>query len=350
MFYMLTLLLCINSGEGVDFKTKLTLDPVPLDHENYVQGISDLAFDDAGQIYMLDMNSKCIFVWNKDGSFKTSFGKEGQGPGEFNFRSAMGGNQGQISLIGEDLYIYDGGNRTISRFGPDHQFIETVKFMIPNGRAEVLRMLSPEKLVMFNSSYTAEVPFRQIAMWDKTGEELHTFVKAPDQTWRYGANRSSVVLFFYAPSLYLHYNRKAEQLIIGNSSSPKFEIYDLDANLVHTVEMPLVRKELTDQDRQEIEDMEWLKRSNFFSAELPDEHAFWDRVLPVGKDLFLVYLNSPRENRINGYLVNKEGKLNGRFNMNLGPTGGLFGDRGRLVRISTNEDGDFIMEEIEPAT
>lgn len=51
--------------------------------------ISDIAVDTRGDIYVLDFELKRVHVYDSTGSFLLSFGREGKGPGEFSFPSAI---------------------------------------------------------------------------------------------------------------------------------------------------------------------------------------------------------------------------------------------------------------------
>jgi len=334
--------LAFDAAKNIELVDQLVMAPIPEDSEVFLQGPGDVAFDGDGRCYVLDLRSHAVMVWNRDGSYHGHFGQPGQGPGEFSFRATMGGRQGYINIIGEDIFIYDGGNRVVSRFNRELAFVDSFKFSLPNGRAEQFRMISADKLLIFNSSYTVDEPFRQIATYDLKGNLQHRFIKAPDQTWRYkSADRSGVILHIYSPSLYMHYNSSNDNLIIGNSVEPKFTVYSPDGELIREYELPLRRWEVTESDIEEFEGQAWIQRNTFFSAEYPDEKAFYDQVIPVGDRGFLVFIMSPVRAHCQGIYADIQGKVQGKFKFTCGEGGGLTGSQGRVVAVRTNEDGDF---------
>lgn len=50
---------------------------------------SDVVLDDAGNIYILDAGNYRIQKFDPEGKYLDSFGREGQGPGEFNSPSSL---------------------------------------------------------------------------------------------------------------------------------------------------------------------------------------------------------------------------------------------------------------------
>jgi hypothetical protein len=79
--------------------------------------IAGIAADSHGRIYVLDRMSKDVRVFNADGTFSHSFGREGQGPGEFSFPQAIAVNDGDSVLVVDD------GTARYSVFAPDGSFL-----------------------------------------------------------------------------------------------------------------------------------------------------------------------------------------------------------------------------------
>jgi len=68
---------------------------------------SDIAFDGQGNVYVLDTGNHRIQKFDPDGRYLTTIGREGQGPGEFQYPQAL-----TIDSEGY-LYVSDSGNRKI---------------------------------------------------------------------------------------------------------------------------------------------------------------------------------------------------------------------------------------------
>lgn len=82
---------------------------------------SDLAVDSQGNVYILDSGNHRIQKFDPNGNFLASFGRQGQGPGEFQYPQSIdldpGGN----------LYVSDSGNQKIQILKPDGSLAEEIK-------------------------------------------------------------------------------------------------------------------------------------------------------------------------------------------------------------------------------
>lgn len=77
--------------------------------------IKDVAVGSDGSIWIVDLYLKTIRVFNKDGSYRTAVGREGQGPGEFK----------QLMAIGpylDGIATWDPGQARVSVFSLDGEF------------------------------------------------------------------------------------------------------------------------------------------------------------------------------------------------------------------------------------
>lgn len=81
-----------------------------------------LVVDEDGTIFVLDTTSHRVAVFDKDGTFVRSFGKQGQGPGEFQGATA-------IALTNEDnLAIFDTGLKRMSIMKKDGTYVSEKRF------------------------------------------------------------------------------------------------------------------------------------------------------------------------------------------------------------------------------
>jgi hypothetical protein len=82
----------------------------------------DFVLDSAGNMYILDAGDNRVQKLSPEAQFLKSFGRRGQGPGEF---------QSPFSLAVDDrdrLYVFDTGNTRIQVLNTEGQTIETIKF------------------------------------------------------------------------------------------------------------------------------------------------------------------------------------------------------------------------------
>jgi len=118
----------IFSEEKVQYLKKVgeIKDGFSSEKENFFIKITGLCCDDEGNLYVADSGWNKIFKFDSNGKFLMSFGREGQGPGEFM------GQRMRYPLditFGNDkkLYINDPGNSRISVFTKNGKFVRQYK-------------------------------------------------------------------------------------------------------------------------------------------------------------------------------------------------------------------------------
>lgn len=84
-------------------------------------GIAQLAFDRNDNLYVLDQGNYRVLVFGPTGRFVREFGKQGGGPGEFQFPASL------TILRDGRIAVYDMMRRGFSVFGPDGEYIELVQ-------------------------------------------------------------------------------------------------------------------------------------------------------------------------------------------------------------------------------
>lgn len=85
--------------------------------------IEDIEIDNKNYLYVVDSGWNSIFKFNENGICVGSFGRAGQGPGEF---LAKPGSSGLRLSFGNNglIYVTDYGNRRISVFNENFKFIK----------------------------------------------------------------------------------------------------------------------------------------------------------------------------------------------------------------------------------
>jgi hypothetical protein len=115
---------CAGSSDGGDF-----VDALPhftIDEELRIGSVDDpdvgfssitaVTVDQAGRVFVLERQEMAVRIYDDDGILQTKLGSRGEGPGEFQFPSAMG-------LIADTLWVSDVMLRRVSLFTPDDGFI-----------------------------------------------------------------------------------------------------------------------------------------------------------------------------------------------------------------------------------
>ena len=83
----------------------------------YFGMIGSLAADSRDNIYVLDVSSQEVQVFDPEGAFLRTLGGAGEGPGEFRFAD------GPAVGPGDTVWVADGMSRRYSIFGPDGTFL-----------------------------------------------------------------------------------------------------------------------------------------------------------------------------------------------------------------------------------
>lgn len=94
----------------------------------YFGTIGSVAADSRDNIYVLDVSSQEVQVFDLEGAFLRTLGGAGEGPGEFRFAA------GSAVGPGDTLWVADGMSRRYSIFGPDGTFLRVKTRRINRGR------------------------------------------------------------------------------------------------------------------------------------------------------------------------------------------------------------------------
>jgi hypothetical protein len=118
-----------NAGRGVwGRKPAVKLEPVrkigdvdAADEKTAFYLPATVALDGAGNIYVLDSGNNRIQKFTPDAKYLATFGRQGQGPGEFSYPTWL-----DIDSAG-NLYVSDPMNERVQVLGPDGREIRTIK-------------------------------------------------------------------------------------------------------------------------------------------------------------------------------------------------------------------------------
>ena len=83
----------------------------------------DIAVDEEGNVYVLDSGNHRVQKFDSEGNFLASFGRHGQGPGEFQYPQSI-----DIDEKG-NMYIADSGNQKVNILKPDGTFDKDIQMM-----------------------------------------------------------------------------------------------------------------------------------------------------------------------------------------------------------------------------
>jgi hypothetical protein len=81
--------------------------------------IRRVRLSDKGDVYVLDASAREVRVFSSEGERLRVIGGPGEGPGEFSLPADMG-------LLGDTLWVADGGRRRLTWFGPNGDVLLTM--------------------------------------------------------------------------------------------------------------------------------------------------------------------------------------------------------------------------------
>ncbi|MGH7564497.1 MAG: hypothetical protein ACREK5_08740 [Gemmatimonadota bacterium] len=246
-----------------------------------LSGVTDLAVDSRGRVYLADMDVGVILLSSSGGSWR-SIGRKGGGPGEYEFISSL-----QV-IDGDSLLIFDPSTRRVSVFEPDSGAF---------AYAHTLHRLPERQRIREIARVRGEA--RYVAVFPSPPEEPggppggSSFVRLIDKEGRIvrdslvvvppgedlvvteelgGRVRASFQLsnpFGWQPTIRL----KTDRIYYGRSDSLAIHIYDLEGNRIGGFSKSVSPRAITDQDvEREIEQI----RDRASSSQLPDGvHDQW---------------------------------------------------------------------------
>jgi len=332
----LFLIFCLDANTA--FETKTTLQPISDVSNLFLQSVDDIAIGTDGRIYILDENAVRIHVWDAEGRYLTSFGKKGQGPGEFTFQ----GNSDALSLFGDALYVFDSGAGKISVFDLEGTYRTSFNLEVGRGLVPLFAVVAPETLLINNASWFADTPYRRLATYDTGGKLRDTLVEIEDTTWRYTSENGQqrVTLLAYATTLMTAFDETRGEVLSGDNASNRVRVTDLEGNLLRELELDLVRRDLTREIREAWQNQPWFQQQNFYKVAFPDELPVYNRVVPFAEG-FVFFVQLTPDNACEGIVTDRNGKTVRRFETGFGSSGGLYGANGKLLTVRADDMGDL---------
>ena len=343
---MIVSLLIAIWSQTLQFSPVVTLEPPPADQDLYLQFTLHVEIDDTGTYYIPDYPSGRVFMWDKAGKYVGFFGEKGEGPGEFTFAASLGGPRGYVYAFNDRLYVYDGGNRTISEFKRDRSFVRRIILQGLGGMINNFQVTGPNQFLFYDSYFCEDHACRRIDFYNGEGNVYREIIHDPDTTWSRDEAKNRVNLFIFEPTLALDYSPGRSEIVYAQTKSPDLHVLDAKGNALRALKLEIPRVMVQQDDIDEFNEQDWMQGNPGIKAIFPKEKAWFDRILTL-KEGYLVFHLSHLYRRAKGYLVDFDGKVKARFAIRCGEGGGLFDPRERLVAVIVDEEGDFQIRELE---
>jgi hypothetical protein len=177
----------------------------------FPQGVN-VNVDGQGRFYVCDFGNRRVQVYDKNGAFIRTLGRQGQGPGEYEFPS-------RVLLDGaEDIYIDSG--RSLVVFGPDGNF----KKNIPVKTSLMMKIMRPDGAIIGPMQPRLREeggPKNKLVQLGPDGEVLRTLALFP----AYGVSPGQMLFHWYSGRL-AFCPRPGDSLYFGFSLEYKIHVID----------------------------------------------------------------------------------------------------------------------------
>lgn len=197
-----------------------------------------------GTIAVAASGSRAIYLFDRQGSFKMSVGRDGDGPGEF--RAIWGA----VALPGDSLVVFDsrlGRLTIISASGQVGRTLDISRFLPPARGADVYPIGSGFALVGLASTgmHRSEGTYRDSAasyLLDDNGDSIGFYGEFPGSEVSYAER-----LFGSSPfGARLFSGVRDGRLVIGNSAEPELREYATTGRLVRVIRWPDHNRHVTE--------------------------------------------------------------------------------------------------------
>ncbi len=234
MMWLLVFLL----GSGMEVVS--TFQSIPEDGGDYLSAPASFIFAPDGRLYLVDSNTSRVHIWNPDGTFLSSFGRKGEGPGEFNIPMV-------IDIGAGSLWVLD-GRGVLSQHDMQGNFIKSSRMVKP--RLRTFSALEANRfLITARYQESPTVIHNHIELVDAGGELLATMKKWRNESFtapREGNNYAKVKAFPPACEV----QRGADGLwYFGFSQNKKLFQVNAAGKIVTEVNYDLPAEKVTDEEK-----------------------------------------------------------------------------------------------------
>ncbi|MFC1559316.1 6-bladed beta-propeller [Gemmatimonadota bacterium] len=241
-------------GELFDYEQVLEIRGDPDKPESLLYRPSGFVRLSDGTFLVADSGNHRIAVFNSDGDYVRSFGREGDGPGEFRWIA-------RLRTYGNQVLVFDAMLRRTYSFQPDGLLLDSVSnplpffsriptlWPTPEGHMVVITAIDERANIGTGIDHNATIVL-------SASLDTLAVVHAPKVTTshRYpaGPGLLSAPIYFAGASLCRYYPEKG--LVVTGGEEPIVEWYSLNGTLTHRIAIDLPKEPVGGEDRSRIKD------------------------------------------------------------------------------------------------
>lgn len=285
-----------------------------------INKIGDIAVDEQGNVYFVDVYKSKVQVVDADGSPSGTIGRAGGRPGEFQ-------KPGQIKVMNGGLYAYDEDLATGYRFSlNDYDLEESTQFSAGNIPVDSLSSATPFKAIIQPDGYyltafqVVKSPQDRRLFWYKVnsegeiiGEQIITFQNKPlfvDE----GQNGMIIMMMPYERETVLTTDSQGRIYTI-NTEKLLIKIHDADGKYLKAWQYPFENRKLNETDAVDMFTNVDIRRA-IRGDDLPTTWPAVAHVLVDDEDRLWVATITGNLEKYRWYVIEPGGEVAGSFELN----------------------------------
>ncbi len=256
----------------------------------------DMVVAPDGSLFIASSRQHKIFKFNPDGNLVKSFGREGQGPGDFYRPDNLSILDGELLVVGEYA-----STQRISLFDLEGNFKKVLKTGRPPFRPIALR---DGKIAYIIYNYRGDGPtdrkkIASVIIRDTNSDEE---IKVAEFTFNFGSLRVGGMLYGFAEETggtFFIVSSKEGNLIVGNSLLPSVDVFSPDGTRISTIPIniepvPVTKRVISEYKKYQIDLMsrhEGMSQNQIQETVRKMKKASWDHLfdetLPLYREILV---------------------------------------------------------------
>ena len=285
--------------------------------------IRGIEADETGRIYILDYQQAYVYVFDSEGNYLKTIGRQGQGPGELNSPFAL------KILNGKELAV-ENFMRGINFYSLGGDFIRE----LPTAKAGAVRINIDSKNNILATVIVRDEndPRYEVIKFDPDLKKLHTLGSSPLPTARKeGFNPfGSTIMYAVRPD---------DHVICGSPQTYEFNIYDPQGNIVMKIFKDYEPVAITKEEKEEV-----MKRiPEGIKVSLPKNHNpyQWFIVDDEGRIFVRTREKANEEGELYHDVFGSDGKCLVKIPLKNTP---YLIKKNKLYMVDTDEEGFYVVK------